>query len=101
MTDYRPSINVPPFDGESRQASEVWTLRKGNATGARLGEIERRVRKNLGDWRSLITGDVAQARQGFRRLLTTPILFTPFVKNGRRGIRFEGESARMHCSAGW
>ena len=53
-------------------------------------EIERRVRKNLGNWRSLITGDVAQARQGFRRLLTTPILFTPFVKNGRRGIRFEG-----------
>ena len=29
MTDYRPSINVPPFDGEPKQASEVWTLRKG------------------------------------------------------------------------
>jgi hypothetical protein len=25
-----------------------------------------------------------------RQLLTTPILFTPFVARGRRGIRFEG-----------
>ena len=33
-------------------------------------EIERRVRKSLTDWRSLLTGDVAQARQGFRQLLT-------------------------------
>ena len=53
-------------------------------------EIERRVRRSLTDWRALITGDVAQARQGFRQLLTTPILFTPFVENGRRGVRFEG-----------
>jgi hypothetical protein len=37
-----------------------------------------------------LTGDVAQARQGFRQLLTTPIVFTPFVAGGRRGIRFEG-----------
>jgi len=41
-------------------------------------------------WRSLLTGDVAQARDGFRQLLSTPILCTPFVKNGRRGLRFEG-----------
>jgi hypothetical protein len=53
-------------------------------------EIERRVRQSLTDWRSLIQGDVAQARQAFRQLLTTPIAFTPFVERGRRGIRFEG-----------
>jgi hypothetical protein len=39
----------------------------------------------------LLLGDIAQARQGFRELLTTPILFRPFVENGRRGIRFEGK----------
>ena len=54
------------------------------------GEIERRVRHSLTDWRSLLTGDVAQARQGFRQLLTAPIKFTPFVERGRRGLRFEG-----------
>jgi hypothetical protein len=53
-------------------------------------DIERRIRQSLTDWRSLLSGDVAQARQGFRQLLTTPILFTPFVARGRRGIRFEG-----------
>jgi site-specific DNA recombinase len=53
-------------------------------------EIERRVRVCLADWRSMITGDVAEARQGFRRLLSTPILFTPFVRDGKRGLRFEG-----------
>ena len=54
-------------------------------------EIERRIRQSLGDWRSLFTGDdVAQARQGFRQLLTTPISFTPFNENGRHGVRFEG-----------
>ena len=53
-------------------------------------EIERRVRRSLTDWRSLLTGDVAQARKGFRQLLTSPIRFTPFVEPGRRGLRFEG-----------
>jgi site-specific DNA recombinase len=53
-------------------------------------EIERRVRGSLTEWRSLLTGDVAQARQGFRQLLTTPIVFTPIVERGLRAIRFEG-----------
>ena len=44
----------------------------------------------LKDWRSLFTGDVAQARQGFRELLTTPIRFTPFVHQGMLAVRFEG-----------
>jgi hypothetical protein len=38
----------------------------------------------------LILGDVGQARTAFRQLLTTPIALTPFVENGRRGIRWEG-----------
>ena len=53
-------------------------------------EIEKRIRQSLTDWRSLLTGDVAQVRSAFRQLLTTPIVFTPFVERGRRGIRFEG-----------
>jgi hypothetical protein len=53
-------------------------------------EIECRVRQSVTDWRSLLTGDVGEARQGFRQLLRAPILFTPYVEHGRRGIRFEG-----------
>ena len=53
-------------------------------------DIEARVRQSLTEWRSLLSGDVAQARDGFRKLLTTPILFTPFTGNERRGVRFEG-----------
>jgi hypothetical protein len=53
-------------------------------------EIEKRVRQRLTDWRSLLTGDVPQVRVALRQLLTTPVTFTPFVKNGRRGVRFEG-----------
>jgi site-specific DNA recombinase len=53
-------------------------------------EIERRIRGSLRDWRSLLIGDVSQARQGFRELLTTPIRFTPCVERGFRAIRFEG-----------
>jgi hypothetical protein len=56
----------------------------------RWREIERRVRESLKDWRSLLSGDVPQVRDGFRRLLTGPILLTPFVENGHRGVRFEG-----------
>ena len=34
---------------------------------------------------------MAHARQGFRQLLTNPIVFTPFVdQRGFRAIRFEG-----------
>ena len=29
MTDYRPTVNVPPWNGEPREAFEVWRLRKG------------------------------------------------------------------------
>jgi len=54
-------------------------------------DIERRMRGALTDWRSRFTGDVARARQGFRQLLTTPIVFTPFVdQRGFQAIRFEG-----------
>ncbi len=53
-------------------------------------EIERRMHKSLRDWRSLLQGDVPEIRQAFRELLRSPIYFTPFVENGRRGIRFEG-----------
>ena len=38
-------------------------------TAPAWGEVERRVRKSLADWRSLLSGDVAKARGGFRQLL--------------------------------
>ena len=71
---------------ELTTALEARTARRTPA----WAEIERRMRRSLADWRSLLTGDVAQARQGFRQLLTTPILFTPFAEDGQRGLRFEG-----------
>ena len=48
------------------------------------------MRRNVSEWRSRLTGDIGEARQAFRELLTTPIRFTPFVERGYRGIRFEG-----------
>jgi len=43
-------------------------------------EIERQVRQSLDDWRSRFSGDdVAAACAGFRQLLTSPIMLTPFV----------------------
>ena len=53
--------------------------------------IERRMRSGLADWRSRLTGEVADVRESFRQLLTTPIRFTPFVDQKRfQAIRFEG-----------
>ena len=53
-------------------------------------DFERELRRCLADWRSTLTGDVAKAREGVRKLLTGPIVFTPTVDRGYRAIRFEG-----------
>ncbi len=44
----------------------------------------------LEDWRATLLGDVTQLRQAFRKVLTGPVLFTPFQEGERRGVRFEG-----------
>jgi hypothetical protein len=76
---------------EDRRCALLAQLEPQQATQApRWREIERRVRQSLADWRSLLSGDVSEVRAGFRRLLTTPIALTPFVENGRRGVRWEG-----------
>ena len=71
-----------------RRLALIATL-KASAT-VQAARDERRIRESLQEWRSLLLGDVAQARQAFRQLLTTPIMFTPFVERGRCGVRFEG-----------
>lgn len=53
-------------------------------------EIERRVRQSLTDWRALLLGDVAHARDAFRKLLSGAIRFTPFDAECGRGVRFDG-----------
>ena len=53
-------------------------------------DVEGRIQKRLADWRTLLAGDPGRAREALRQLLTTPIVFTPFEENGRRGLRFEG-----------
>ncbi len=72
----------------------------GTAPGPAWREIESRIRRSLTDLRSLLTGDVAEARQGFRRLLTTPIRFTPVVERGYRAVRFEGRFGRAALFGG-
>jgi hypothetical protein len=52
--------------------------------------VERRMRARLKKWRDRLAGNIAEARQGLRELLSGPVYFTPFVERGRRGIRFEG-----------
>jgi hypothetical protein len=69
---------VSSLDGATARTRPAWR------------EIERRMRRGLANWRSLLTGDVPQVRNRFRELLTGPIIFTPFIKDGRKGIRFEG-----------
>ena len=48
------------------------------------------MRKSLSYWRTTLTGDIAKARQAFRKLLSGPTLFTPFVARGYHAIRFVG-----------
>ena len=44
----------------------------------------------LGQWRELLTDDVADARRVLRELLEGPLRFTPLLEGTRRGYRFEG-----------
>lgn len=53
-------------------------------------DVEAQIRRRLMDWKSVLTGDIARARQALRELLTTPIKFTPTTERGYRAIRFEG-----------
>jgi DNA invertase Pin-like site-specific DNA recombinase len=70
---------VERLNGAQRDAGPPWA------------EIERRMRRSLTDWRSMLTSDVAQAREAFRHgLLPVPIRFIPTVEGGYRAIRFEG-----------
>ena len=53
-------------------------------------DVERRMRQNLKDWRSRLCADVTKAREAFRTLVTSPIVFTPCIVRGYRALRFEG-----------
>ena len=61
-----------------------------NRSRPRWRDLEREMRKDLVDWRAAFTGEVSEARQAFRELLTGSIVFTPVVERGYRAIRFEG-----------
>src|SRR5262245_60383379 len=76
----------------SGMTTSTCLARTANAHMLNAGSMKRKPRLCVGliDWRSLLVGDVAQARTAFRQLLTSPIVFTPFKERGRRGIRFEG-----------
>ena len=86
-------VLVKRLHGTERRRQELTQALNASVTRQvpSWSEIERRVRRRLVDWRLLVTSDVAQAREGFRRMLKAPILFTPFIRDGRRGLRFEGQ----------
>ena len=52
--------------------------------------LERQAQRMLGQWRELLTDDVADARRVLRELLEGPLRFTPLLEGTRRGYRFEG-----------
>jgi hypothetical protein len=60
-------------------------------TQPKWSDIERRIRRSLTAWRARFSGGIAEARDGLRELLTTPILFTPCVVRGHHAIRFSGK----------
>lgn len=65
-------------------------LKRASMTRPDWRDLERRIRRNLTDCRARFDGGIGEARQAFRELLTTPIVFTPCVVRGYRGIRFTG-----------
>jgi hypothetical protein len=52
--------------------------------------LERQAQRMLGQWRELLTDDVADARRVLRELLEGPLRFTPLFEGTKRGYRFEG-----------
>jgi hypothetical protein len=65
--------------------------RTRSAAPPKWREVEGRMQRRLTEVRSILSGDVARARQAFREgLLVIPIQFTPFVERGYRAIRFAG-----------
>jgi hypothetical protein len=59
-------------------------------------DIERKIRRSLSDWRSMLTPeDIPRSRQALRQLLTTPVWFEPFVSaDGYWAVRFHGTWGR-------
>lgn len=54
-----------------------------------LRRVERELRGRLDDWRGLLRRHVAQGRQILRKLLETPLTFTPVIDREQRYYRFE------------
>ncbi len=54
-------------------------------------EVEGQVRRCLADWRAAFVGDLAQARDAFRKLLSGRIRFTPVDGPDGKAITFEGK----------
>ncbi len=61
------------------------------------GDLERTMRHSLTEWRSLWAGETADARAGFRRLLTTPILCTVCGEGAARDSRRRAHRPRGAC----
>lgn len=56
-----------------------------------LRRVERELRGRLDDWRGLLRRHVAQGRQILRKLLETPLTFTPVIDGVQRYYRFEAK----------
>ena len=84
---------------EGRRAELIDSIDSADAVDVRRLDragIERNVRQQLAQWRSLLTTNVTDGRQLLRQVLVGPLRFTP---EGKR-YRFEGEAAIGRLLAG-
>ena len=89
----RLPVLMAKLEATERRRLELAALLDPRTTAAQppsWREIERRVRQSLTDWRAMLLGDVAHARDAFRKLLAGAICFTPFDAENGRGVRFDG-----------
>ena len=81
------------LNASQRKRRELQALLAGTGEATTIpqwDDLELRIHSNLTSWRARFDGAIAEARQGFRELLTAPIFFEPCVVRGYRAIRFSG-----------
>ena len=66
-----------------------------------MRRIERDLRARLEDWRGLLRRRVVQARQILRKLLESPVVFTPVIEGGERFYRFQATGQVRRLIAGF
>jgi hypothetical protein len=64
------------------------------------GDLERRLRAKLADWRGLLRRNIESGRDVLKALLVGPLRFTPIVAGRRKAYEFEGSIALNKLASG-